>query len=676
MRSFFSELKRRNVVKVGVAYLVVGWILIEAASVLMPTFGAPGWVFPIFALVVVLGFPLAAIFAWAFEITPQGLMRTHDVPVQHSITSQTSRRLDFIIIGLLAIALTVSLTLHFSGEEVGDDVAGSSISRDAIAVLPFANRSADTENAAFFADGIHDDLLTQLAKIGSLKVISRTSVLEYRDTQKNMKQIGNELGANKILEGGVQRAGDRVRINVQLIDTNTDEHLWADTYDRELSAANIFAIQSEIALAIASAMQATLSPEEHRVLDASPTDNLDAYDLYLRGRALRRNAGRDDLDRQLQFFRHAVVLDPEFALAHVALASALIDLYWFYSKDSGHLAEAKIKLDRSMELRPGMAEAHVVLGDYFYHGFLDYDRALAELDIALNKMPGHAEAHAIRAFVQRRRGDIDESIPSLSRAIELDPRNELYVWEQGGSYHWLQDYDSALKWYDRALEIDPTRADIGASRALVFLARDGDTAPLREALSGSGLPDDPYWAELRWKTALLDRDYASALAACDQVNTDVLIYQVGYLPISLLRGLAYKYQGNEKLALEQLNLARELLESRVEHLSDDERVHSALGQTYAALGKKDDAVRHSRRAVELLPASRDAGDGPVYLRDLVLVLAMVGEDDAAIEALDRYLSGYVELTLKVFMLDPRFERLNNHPGIAVLKSKYSESSGI
>ncbi len=671
MSSFYRELKRRNGVKVGVAYAVVGWILVEAGSVFMPAFGAPEWVFRIFALLVVLGLPLAVVFAWAFELTPDGLKRTHEVPVDHSMTPQTGQRLNYITIALLALALTISVTLHFTGETGTDQAATvSDGANSAVAVLPFTNRSADAENSAFFADGIHDDLLTQLAKISSLKVISRTSVMEYRDTQKNMKQIGNELGANTILEGGVQRAGDRVRINVQLIDTNTDEHMWAETYDRELSAANIFAIQSEIALAIATALRATLSPEEQEVLSTRPTENLEAYDLYLRGRAIERSAGRDHLSRQLAIFEQVVRLDPQFALGYVALASAVMDRYWFFTKSPDDIVYARNSLERAEELQPGLPETHVVWGDYYYHGFLDYDRALAELDIALSKMPGHAEAWAIRAYVQRRRGDAETSIESHIKAIELDPRNVLNIWELGGTYHWLRNWDKALEWYDRAVEISPSRADIRVARELVILARDGDTALARRSTLDPTLPDDPYWHEMRWKMAFLDRDYASALAACDQVNTDILIYQVGYLPISLLKGLAYKYQGNEEQALKQLTLAREMLESRVEQLSDDQRVHSALGQTYAALGQKDDAIRHSRRAVELLPASRDAGDGPVFLRHLVLVLAMLGEDDAAIEALDQYLSGYVEWTLKVFMLDPRFERLKNHPGVIALRGKY------
>ncbi len=242
MSSFYRELKRRNVVKVAVAYAVVGWILVEVASVVMPGFGAPDWVFKVVMFLVFLGFPLAVIFAWAFELTPEGLKRTEQVPVEQSITGRTGRKLDFAIIGLLVVALGISVILHFEDDEGGTvAVQESARSHLSIAVLPFTSRSTDPENA-LFADGIHDDLLTTLAKIGSLKVISRTSVMEYRDTTKNLKEIGNELGVANVMEGAVQKFGNSVRINVQLIDADTDEHLWAESYDREMTTKNLFAI--------------------------------------------------------------------------------------------------------------------------------------------------------------------------------------------------------------------------------------------------------------------------------------------------------------------------------------------------------------------------------------------------------------------------------------------------
>ncbi len=248
MAGLFAELKRRNVFRVGLAYAIVAWLLVEVASVVLPTFKAPEWVMQVFTFLVILGFPLALIFAWAFELTPEGIKREAEVDRAESITHVTGRKLDFAIIGLLVIAVVYFAVDKFVLQ--GETEQASVVREKSIAVLPFENLSQDATNEPFTI-GIHDDILTQISKISALKVISRTSVMEYSDTTKNLKTIGAELGVATVLEGGVQRAGDRVRINVQLIDAATDEHLWADTYDRRLTAANIFAIQTEIATAIA-----------------------------------------------------------------------------------------------------------------------------------------------------------------------------------------------------------------------------------------------------------------------------------------------------------------------------------------------------------------------------------------------------------------------------------------
>ena len=261
MTTFVSELKRRNVFRVAAAYAVVAWILIEAGSVLMPTFGAPDWAFQIYVIVVIGGFLIALLFAWIFEVTPEGVKLERDIDRSASVTTQTGRKLDFAIIVLLLVALAISVTLNVTGIREPEPAAN----RLSIAVLPFSSLSADSDNE-LFADGIHDDLLTKLANISALKVISRTSVMEYRNTTKNLREIGGELGVGTVLEGAVQRAGDSVRINAQLIDAETDEHIWAKTYDRQLSAQNIFAIQSEISEAIASALEATLTEEDRNEL--------------------------------------------------------------------------------------------------------------------------------------------------------------------------------------------------------------------------------------------------------------------------------------------------------------------------------------------------------------------------------------------------------------------------
>ncbi|MBW2495196.1 MAG: hypothetical protein JRE43_10630, partial [Deltaproteobacteria bacterium] len=299
--SLIAELKRRNVFRVGAAYGIVAWLLVEVASVVLPTFEAPEWVMKVFTFLVILGFPLALVLAWAFELTPEGIKRETGADREESVAHSSGRKIDFAIIALLAIALTYVVVDKYvfpTGTESGtaavpvqaveeSDDPASADAEDAreksVAVLPFANRSVKAEDA-FFVDGMHDDILTHLAKIRSLKVISRTSVMEYRDTTKNLRTIGRELGAATILEGGVQRSGDHVRINMQLIDAETDDHLWADIYDRRLTAENLFSIQTEIATSIAVALRAALSAEEQDRLAAIPTENLEAYEAYLIGR--------------------------------------------------------------------------------------------------------------------------------------------------------------------------------------------------------------------------------------------------------------------------------------------------------------------------------------------------------------------------------------------------------
>ena len=334
---FFGELKRRNVFRVAIAFAIVAWLVVQVADIVLENIGAPAWVMQTMLLLLALGFIVTAMFAWAYEVTPEGIRRESEVDRSASITRVTGRRLDQMIVGLLVVSLAYFVwEARFAGHDEGgapdtpaavkpaaeeDAVFVTPASDLSIAVLPFDNRSALPEDA-FFADGMHDDLLTTLAKIGSLKVISRTSVMQYRNTTMTVPEIARKLGVANILEGGVQRAGNQVRINVQLINAETDEHVWAEIFDRELTAENLFAIQSEISKAVAEALQATLSPAERQRIDTTPTDSLEAFDHYLRGRVLLAKRTTDEMQQATQEFLKAVELDPKFALAWVGVADA------------------------------------------------------------------------------------------------------------------------------------------------------------------------------------------------------------------------------------------------------------------------------------------------------------------------------------------------------------------
>ncbi len=456
MSSFITELKRRNVLRVAAAYGVVSWILIEAGSVLMPLFGASEVVFKIYVVIVAAGFVAALVFAWILEVTPEGVKLEKDVDRSSSITQHTGRKLDFTIIGLLIVALAVSISLNVSG------MRDAVISRASIAVLPFANLSTDPENA-FFADGIHDNLLTSLANIGSLKVISRTSVMEYRDTTRNLREIGEELGVANVLEGSVARSGDNVRINVQLIDASTDEHLWAHRYDKELSAKNIFTIQTEISSAISAALKAKLTPEEMDRIADTPTENLEAYNLVVTGRANLYQRRLETVTQAREQFEQAIELDPNYAEAYSGLADSLLLLYINHSAISAKetFARAQEALDKALELDPELADTYASLGLLKAtmwgqtRSGPEYDEAEEAYKRAIELNPSHSQAYAWYAGLFIKPEQSEKAIKLLRKAIELDPLARIPRSNIAARYAQMGRNEDALREWIKATEIHP-----------------------------------------------------------------------------------------------------------------------------------------------------------------------------------------------------------------------------
>ena len=386
MGTFFKELRRRNVVRVAGVYAVVGWVLMQIATTLEESMSLPSWFDGLIVALLLIGLPIALIFAWAFELTPDGVVRTEDVAEGESITGETGRKLDYAIIGgIVALAalmiwqgnrapVDVTERMPEEVEQVSEDTVIPL--EKSIAVLPFENRSPDPNNA-FFADGMHDDLLTHLSKIRDMHVISRTSVMGYANTERKIPEIARELGVATVMEGAVQRAGNRVRINVQLIDAKTDAHLWAEIYDRELTADNIFDIQSEITVAIAAALNLVLSSGDEQQLEARPTQNLEAYDAYMEGR-WRSDiyfGGLENIRKALASFELAISLDPEFAEAYAGKAYTQLAAYWYATGHEPWLENALESLQHAEALAPDSVEVLTARGYYHYWGFLDYDNA-------------------------------------------------------------------------------------------------------------------------------------------------------------------------------------------------------------------------------------------------------------------------------------------------------------
>ena len=460
MTSFVSELKRRNVLRVAAAYAVIAWIIIEAGSVLMPTFGASESAFQTYVVVVVVGFLVSLVLAWVFEVTPEGVKLEKNVDRSGSITPRTGRKLDLTIIGLLVIALAISVTLNVTG--MRDAQVTSTVDRSSIAVLPFTSRSIDPENQ-LFADGIHDDLLTRLANIAALKVISRTSVMEYRNTEKNLREIAGELGVGTVLEGTVQRVGDNVRINAQLIDASTDEHIWAKTYDRQLSALNLFALQSEISAEIARALKATLTNAEQSRLAVIPTNNLAAYNLYTQGRANLYTRRLETLSKAREQFEEAIALDPNYADAFVGLAESVLLLLNNHRAISVEEAfdVAKASLDTALSLDPELSDAHASLGllkrmtwDQTRSG-PGLEEAAAHFTTALELNPNNASAYMWFATTRGVQQRIDEAIELFHESLRVDPLGKIPYANLPGLYAFRGQNDESLDLYMKAIEIHP-----------------------------------------------------------------------------------------------------------------------------------------------------------------------------------------------------------------------------
>jgi TolB-like protein/Tfp pilus assembly protein PilF len=665
-RNFFAELKRRNVYKAAIAYAVVAWLLLQAASILFPTFEAPPWVMKVFVAVIVLGFPVALVFAWAFELTPEGLKRTEDVDLNKSITRGTGRKLDFLIIGVLLIVIAVFAYQRFGpGPKVG-----AAAPEKSIAVLPFENRSEDKANA-YFAEGIQDEILTRLSKIADLKVISRTSTQNSKSAPENLREIASQLGVAHILEGSVQKSGDAVRVNVQLIKAANDSHLWADTFDRKLT--DIFSVESEVAKAIADQLRAKLTGQEEQVIAAKPTENVEAYDIYLRGLAysLKPLNTANSLGAQ-KYLREAVRLDPQFALAWALLA---------YTESRGYLTanlqptvalreEARQAAETALTLQPNLGEALLAKGHYHYACLKDYDTAVRYFEQARQLLPNSSRIPEMLAYVSRRRGQWDRSESYFNEAERLDPRNVNLLSQHALSYNSLRRFPEALRKVDQALNIIPDDVDIVAVKAAIAQAQ-GDLpraaallAPLRPAVDlNQALETQVYQAILERRPAQIIPRLTEILAKPDPA----LGYFNGELRFWL--GWAQEVADDHIAAQESWRQARSELESFLKEQPENFQLIGDLALTNMGLGDKAAALTLAERAMAVIPIEKDASAGPRPIEILARVAAQMSEPDRAIAALQKLLSmpgqgalaENVPLTPALLRLDPMFDPLRNDP---------------
>jgi TolB-like protein/Tfp pilus assembly protein PilF len=637
--SFFAELKRRNVYKVAVAYAVIAWLLIQIATQVFPFFEIPNWAVRLVVLVLILGFPVALILAWAFEITPGGIKRADEVPPHESVTRSTGRKLDFLIIAVLALAVALLVL-----DRMRKPARPAVLTQDkSVAVLPFDNMSREPDNV-FFTDGVQDQILTALAKVADLKVISRTSVMQYKSgAARNLREIGQQLGVAHLLEGSVQRAGNKVRVNAQLIDARTDAHEWAENYDRPID--DVFAIQSEIAKAIADQLQAKLSPNEKKAIEQPPTTDLAAFDLYSRAKSLLITASFSvtndpDVLKAIELLDEAVKRDPSFFDAYCKVAYAHEFLYAITGSDHtpGRLALAEAAVQAATRLRPDAAETHLARANYLYHGRRDYAGALAELETARRGLPNDPRLFELTGYILRRRGQMEEGLQNLQRAVELDPRNLLTLQQLALSYQNVGRYAEAIAALDRALSIVPDDVDTRAVRADLYVFWKADTRPLHQTI-------DPILAQGPSAIArIADNWFRCALAERDPATAERALVALGDNPcwgegaINLSRsfgeGLLARMTKDEARARTAFEAARAQQEKIVQAQPDYGPALCVLGLIDAALGRKDLALGEGRRAIALMPLEKDLISGSRVLQYFAITAAWAGDKELALQQLE------------------------------------------
>ncbi len=662
MSGFFEELKRRKVYRVAIAYIVASWALAQGLAQVLPVFDISNSVIRVVIALLLIGFPLALVLAWVFDVTPQGIKATP------SIASAGHRRRNVVMLAATGVIISAAAGFFLLPRAAAHKIDKS------IAVLPFENLSDEKENA-YFADGIQDDVLTNLSKIGDLKVISRTSVMPYRGKTQNLREIGKTLGVSNILEGSVRRSGNRVRVNVQLIDATTDEHLWASDYDRDLT--DVFAIQTDLAQKITEALQAKLSPSERAQIERKPTENGEAYLAFVQAHNLQ-NAVEDlgKLKQSEQLYARAIELDPKFALALACYSQLESWIFHTFDPTQERREKAGTLAERALQLQPDLPETHLALGFSYYYGDNNYDAALREFEIARQGLPNESDAYLAIGAIQRRQGKWAESTANLEKAVSLNPKDTFPLQNLAFNYQMLRNFDAANKTIDRGLQINPRGVGLWEIKSKLAIAEKGDLSVSEKAFQAvTSMPMsnvEKLWiASARAEVFLLERKYKEGLREAESLSDDLL----APIPPALcakyyLIGFARKALQDETGARAAFLKAKGLLEAQLKQSADVADMHIQLAKVLAFLGEKDAALTEARRATELLPESKDAFGGPEIAAGAAEVHATLGDNDRAIEILDGLLSRPSAVTVQGLKINPIWDPLRSDPRFQALIDRH------
>jgi TolB-like protein/Tfp pilus assembly protein PilF len=665
MSGFFQEVQRRKVYRVAVAYVIAAGGIIQLASAAFPAWDLPNWALRLVIVVLLIGFPLALVLAWAFDVTAQGIKATPTpvVPGAH-------RRRNIIM--LVATGAIISVAAGFF---LLPRAAAHRIDKS-IAVLPFENLSDNKENA-YFADGIQDDILTNLSKIGDLKVISRTSVMSYRGDLPNVREIGKALGVSTILEGSVRREGNKVRVNVQLIDATTDEHLWANDYDGDLT--DVFAIQTKMAQEIANELQAKLSPSEKAQMERKPTQNGEAYFAFVQAHNLFLGSVEDPtrLKQSEQLFARAIELDPKFALAIADYSQLESWMFHSIAPVSEHKEKARKLAEQALQLQPDLPEAHLAMGFSYYYGDSDYDAALKEFEIAQRGLPNESDAYLAIGAIQRRQGKWAESTANLEKAASLNPKDSWPLQNLVFNYQMQRQFDAANKTIDRALKVNPNSVGLWEIKSQLAVAEKGDFSVAEKGFEVvKGIPELNEEQKLkiagdRADVYVLERKYKEGLQEAENLPDDRVTAFPGALAGKYyLIGFARKALHDDAGSREAFLKAKSAVEQQLKQTPDVAGVEIQLAKVLAWLGEKEAALEAAQRATELLPESKDAFGGPEITQGVAEVHTALGDTAQAIEILDGLLSRPSNITVATLKVNPLWDPLRSDPRFQALLNKH------
>lgn len=674
---FFEELKRRKVYRVAIAYIVAAWALAQGLSQVLPVFEISNSVIRVVIALLLIGFPVALMLAWVFDITPRGIQRTSRVTPQSMPLPQ--RRRNLILLALVGAVIACAAGFFVLPRAVARKIDKS------IAVLPFENFSDDKENA-YFADGIQDDILTNLSKIGDLKVISRTSVMPYRGAQKNVRDIGKALGVSKILEGSVRRYGNKVRVNVQLIDATNDQHLWAEDYDGDLS--DVFQIQTDLAGKIAQALQAKLSPMEKEHLARKPTQNSEAYLAFVRAHDLHTSSPEDfaRLKEAEERYEDAITRDPKFVLALARNSQLQSWIYHSFEPTTARKEKAVDLAERALKLDPNSPEAHLARGFAYYYGDRNYAAALSEFSIAQAGLPNESEVYLAIGAIQRRQGKWDESTANLKKACELDPKSSWPLQNLAFNYEMLRNAE-AERTIDKALELAPKSFELWGLKIQFAIEQRGDFSAYDKAVATFTPKNSPaaanasdatpstfnaaYVEIAQLSVLILQRRFPEVISVGEKIDDnavagkpDLIVQKYGCI------GLARRYSKDEQAARRDFMKARDEAQKLVAQTPESASRHLQLAQTMALLGEKDAAVAEALHAQQLLPESEDAFEGPQITEGLAEIYGLNGDADRAIPIIDGLLQRPSALTTNLLKLQLQWDPIRNDPRFKALIDKY------